>query len=572
MGLLVAAVLGMSLTVQAAGGDPLIAKPGVAIVATEAGKLQGFIHNGIFTYRGVPYAKAERFMPPAKVEPWSGIRTALAYGCISPMIIGDSVAADEFFNAHRYWPQNDNCQNLNIWTPGIADGQKRPVMVWIHGGGFTNGSSIEQYAYDGENLSKKGDVVVVSVNHRLNVVGFLDLSAYGEKYKYSGNVGIMDLVAALSWIKANIAQFGGDPDNVTVFGQSGGGAKVLTLMAIPAAKGLFQKIIVESGASASRFAYSGEPLTIYHETIPGNDGSTRYLGYKFNDLKASRRIAELTLQGLGISPDRVDQLQTIPYNQLIEAANQALAQTVREQTVKGPFGVNVSIAWGPVMDGAYIPVQAADQTFAAQAKDIPLLIGSTLAEQNTIQSTDPAKLEADNKNDWSPAQVQTRLEHRYGANAAAVGKAFRKAYPEKQVADACFVDPLQRVGTLITAKLKADQGGAPVYNYVFAWESPVLGGIAMSYHCSEIPFVFDNINLAGTATGGGKAAYALADKVSQAWINFARNGNPNHQGLPFWAAYTRDSGATMIFDSTCVVGKSHDSELMSLLVPDYPKF
>ncbi|MGD8897687.1 MAG: carboxylesterase family protein, partial [Acidobacteriota bacterium] len=220
--LLMVVLVSAGVSVHARADDPFVASLSVAVANTNSGQLQGFVKNGIYTYRGVPYAKAERFMAPRPVDSWEGVRTALTYGEICPVPPMTAVANDELFNPHRYFPQNENCQFLNIWTPGIQDNKKRPVMVWLHGGGFTNGSSIEMDAYDGENLSRKGDVVVVSLNHRLNVLGYLDLSAYGEKYKYSGNVGVADLVAALRWVHDNIAEFGGDPDNVTVFGQSGG--------------------------------------------------------------------------------------------------------------------------------------------------------------------------------------------------------------------------------------------------------------------------------------------------------------------------------------------------------------
>ncbi|MCX7731405.1 MAG: carboxylesterase family protein, partial [Candidatus Caldatribacterium sp.] len=220
-----------------------------AVVEVTEGKLLGFVDRGIYTFRGIPYARAKRFMVPQEVEPWSGIRDATRYGEIcyqSP--IRDKVARDEFFNPHVYLEQSEDCQFLNIWTPGLKDGKKRPVMVYLHGGAFSAGSSISPLT-DGRNLSEKGDVVVVSLNHRLNVLGFLDLSAYGDAYKYSGNAGIADIVAALSWVRRNIEQFGGDPDNIILFGNSGGGAKILALMATPAARGLFHKAIVQSGVT-----------------------------------------------------------------------------------------------------------------------------------------------------------------------------------------------------------------------------------------------------------------------------------------------------------------------------------
>jgi para-nitrobenzyl esterase len=526
--------LGLGLSAQATKGNPVVSSASAAIADTESGKLQGFVSNGIFTYRGVQYATAERFMPPQKVGAWDGVRAAMNYGTICLVPPSNSVAGDDFFNPHRYWPESENCQYLNIWTPAIKDGKKRPVMIWIHGGGWTNGSSVEQTAYDGENLSRKGDVVVVSLNHRLNILGYLDLAAYGDAYKNSGDVGVMDLVAALQWVKANIAEFGGDPSNVTIFGQSGGGGKVLTLMATPAAKGLFAKGIVQSGA------YYGGGITL-------------------TDKKVGRTVAAYTLKNLGLDADKIDQLKSIPYDQLIDAGNKALKQAGTELGVRG------GVSWAPVIDGDYVPANPADPELAAQSKDIPLMIGNVLNEFTTVITQDPMALEANNKNSWSKDQAKAALAKRYGSKADAVAKAFLTAYPDKKYADACFFDDFFRIGTLKVEDLKAKQGGAPVYSYMVTWESPVMDGIAMAYHCSEIPLIFSNVALTGTANGGGKAAYALSDKMSQAWISFARTGNPNNAKLPNWPAFTSEKGATMIFDDTCVVRNNPDAALMALI-------
>jgi para-nitrobenzyl esterase len=527
--------LGFGISAQSGKGDPVQSSASLTVAETDAGKIQGFVRNGIYTFRGVPYAAAERFAAPQKVAAWQGVRNAMNYGNICLVPASSDVPGDDFFNPHRYWPESENCQYVNVWTPAIKDGKKRPVMVWLHGGGWTNGSSVEQYAYDGENLSRKGDVVVVTLNHRLNILGYLDLSAYGDKYKYSGDAGVMDLVAALQWVKANIAEFGGDPSNVTIFGQSGGGGKVLTLMATPAAKGLFAKAIVQSGA------YYGGGITL-------------------TDRKASRKIAEYTLQNLGIAPADVDKIKTVPYDQLVAAGNAAIAKTAEDLGIKGFPG----LAWAPVMDGDYIPANPADPELSALSKDIPLMIGNVLNEFSTVVGVDSMALEANNKNSWTDAQAKAELAKRYGAKADAVAKAFLAAYPDKKLADACFFDGFFRPGTIKVENLKARQGGAPVYSYILAWESPIMDGIAMAWHCSEIPLVFNNVALTETANGGGKAALALSDKMSQAWISFARTGNPSNSKLPAWPAYTADKGATMIFDNKCVVRNNPDEQLMSL--------
>lgn len=217
------------------------------VVDTEAGQLRGFMNEGTYTFLGVPYAQAERFQAPQKVEAWDGVRNAQSYGTICPIQNQTSVGSDEFVWPHRYWVQNEDCMNLNVWTQSLDTEAKKPVIVFFHGGGFTNGSSVESAAYDGKNLSEYGDAVVVTVNHRLNVLGFMDLSDYGDEYADSANLGVQDLVASLQWIQDNIANFGGDADNVTIFGQSGGGGKVNTLLATPSAEGLFDKAACISG-------------------------------------------------------------------------------------------------------------------------------------------------------------------------------------------------------------------------------------------------------------------------------------------------------------------------------------
>jgi para-nitrobenzyl esterase len=517
---------------QVDSSAPLVASRNVAVVRTEQGSVQGFIHHGIYTYRGIPYAQASRFMPPEKPDRWEGIRTTLTYGFICPQRQGDQINdRAEFLLPHRFWPANENCQNLNVWTPGINDGKKHPVMVWFHGGGFAFGSSIALYAYDGENLSRKGDVVVVTVNHRLNTLGFLDLSAYGSQYKNSGNVGIMDLVAALQWIKVNIANFGGDPENVTIFGQSGGGGKVITLLATPAAKNLFQKAIVESGAA-------------------------RGMGMTLADPNVSRHVAEATLQNLHIEPSGLQRLKTIPYDQLNDAATRAMRSVAGDNS--GGMG------WSPVHDGDYIPTQPFDTRAPEQSKDIPLLIGSNLNEM----SENRLSAELRDSEDWTLEQVKNYLHKKYPEKAEALIAAYQKAYPNLKPTEWFRLDNVFRPGTVVTANEKADQHGASVYNYLFAWRSPVLDGSSRAPHDAEIPFAFSNIALTEQMNGGGKEAYDLSDKISRAWINFARTGNPNHAGLPNWPAYTHEKGGTMIFDDKCEIWFDYDKELLTLLFPD----
>ena len=511
------------------------------IATTESGKIQGFIQDEIYTYLGVPYARAERFMAPKKVEKWNGIKQTVTFGTYFSQ--GESMVSSGGWFAGPKLEMSENSHNLNIWTPGIKDGKKRPVMVWLHGGGFRNGSSAENYIFDGKNLSKKGDVVVVSVNHRLNSLGFLDLSAYGEKYKNSANAGIMDLVASLEWIRDNIEEFGGDPNNVTIFGESGGGAKVLTLMATPAAKGLFHKAISESGA-------------------------VEEMGMTLLPEKTTRRVAELTLENLGLNAKNVDEIQKIPYEKVMEATEKALAKTAEEQGYKNVLTGQPGLDWAPKLD-SYIPVEPVGEKYSEQSRDIPLLIGTNLTEWETMPFV-LSNNKVENKNTFTNAEIKKKMQEKYGDRAEAIAKEFKKAYPERKAVDALYVDALLRKQTLKTTRLKADQNGAPVYSYIFAWDNPMIDGMAMSFHTAEIPFVFNNIDkVEGTLKGRGKDAYKLAGKISQAWINFARTGNPNAEGLPKWLPYNTKNGAVMIFDDKSEVKYKHDEELMKLLAPDY---
>ena len=402
------------------------------VVRVSAGLLRGNKSNDVVSYLGVPYAEAtERFVPASPVASWQGIKDAANYGKISYQGTVVGIAGSNGSN------NDNNCQNLNIWTPGIRDGEKRAVMVWLHGGGFSTGSANES-TYNGANLAKSQNVVVVGVNHRLNVFGHLDLSAYGEKYRYSANVGIDDIVKALQWIRDNIEQFGGDPDNVTVFGQSGGGAKVLSLMTSPNAKGLFHKGIVMSGA-------------------------TEIMGISFSSKEVSQRIAKLTLQNLDISPNNLDALQTVSYSELFSASDRAREQAGREFGILAALSTEYGVEWGPVIEGDYMPTNPVTETgFADAGKGIPLLIGSTFSEWTH----------------WRSIVMHSNMTQ-------AQRDAFAAAYPDRPASDAQYVDTFIRLPMLKIMSHKVDQGGANVYAYVFNYGSD-------PYHGYDIPYAFGN--------------------------------------------------------------------------------
>jgi len=400
-------------------------------------------------------------------------------------------------------------------------------MVGLQGGGYAAGSGQEQPAYEGANLSRRGDVVVVTLNHRLNVLGFLDLSAFGDKYAQSGNAGLLDLVAALEWIKANISQFGGDPENVTLFGQSGGGGKVTTLLATPAAKGLFHKAIVQSGSILRTM-----------------------------ESKYARRIGVATIEELGLKPSQVEELKTIPYEQLLAAGNRAITR-VKEESLKNGFNIFL-FNWSPVVDSHILPSQPFDNKAPEQSKDIPMLIGTTLHEF-MMSSWRPELKNLDKEG------IRKELKKTYGDRTDAFLEAFEETYPNHSTADLFDIDFRFRPDAVRQAKMKHDQQGAPVFMYLFTWESPILDYAFRSSHCMEIPFVFDNIYRSRTLTGGGKEAYTLAERMSTAWINFAHTGNPNTDILPHWPVYEPEKGATMFFDNTCQIRYNHDQKLLKLI-------
>lgn len=511
--------------------DTIKADSQTAIVQTENGTVAGYIDNGIFNFKGIPYAKAVRFMPPQKPDSWEGVRSSRSYGPVCPINVSSMVLNDEmeFAQQHDFGYMNENCQNLNVWTPGINDGMKRPVMVWLHGGGYTAGSSRELPTYDGLNLSKTTGVVVVSVNHRLNVLGFLDLSGIDEKYKYSANVGMLDLVAALQWVNANISNFGGDPGNVTIFGQSGGGGKVGTLMHMPSAKGLFHKAIMQSGAAG---AMQVKEIT--------------------------QQVGFAILEELGLKPADVDKLLEVPHDKLLAAGNAAV-QKVAQRSPQ-PGGIMSMLGWAPSVDGDVIPYQVGTPEGNEIAKHVPLLIGTNQTEFSASMFNPEVAIAGDE-------EIKKMLKEKHGEKTDAFIETMKKYFPDdKKLADLLDIDVMFRPGTMNFSNNKSSvEGGAPVYNYLFTWHSPILDGKLKAIHCMEIAFVFNNIARNREQSGDGKEAYALADKMSRAWAQFARTGNPNVEGLPEWPVYNDNEGAVMFLNNRSEVKLNYDKELMQFV-------
>jgi len=505
---------------------PIEAGENIAVVATKYGKVRGYIDDGIFAFKGIPYAKAERFMPPKAPDKWDDVKQTTIYGPQAMQGKAQSWRGQSDANFGFQFcvePMDEKeCFVLNVWSQGINDGKKRPVWVWIHGGGFSAGSANQLPFFDGRALAAKGDIVVVTVNHRLNTPGFLDLRGLGGKYAESVNLGMQDLVEALQWVNDNISNFGGDPNTVTIDGQSGGGAKVATLMAMPSAAGLFHRAIVQSGSIL-----------------------------KLGDGELSKKHGLEFVKELGITTDEADKINDFSYEELVDASRLA------SQKIKASVPFMMRPGQSPVVDGKYITQHPFDPTPPDFSKDVAMMIGSNLNEfgYRNRQLITPKTME----------EVKATLTDRYGAeNADKYIAAFQEAYPNDKQPQHILTTTV-RTTALKQAEIKNAQGGAPVYVYLFEWQSPLNDGSLGAAHGMELSFMFNNIALARTLTGGGKEAYALAEKISSAWINFVKTGNPNCKELPDWEAYNPETGATMVFDNECEVRNNFDQKLIDLV-------
>lgn len=497
----------------------------IAIAQTEYGKVQGYLLNNVYTFLGIPYGAdtsgKNRFMPPQKPEPWQGIRSAVFYGNSAPQDMENRWPNNYWtFSDHwNYWDVSEDCLCLNVWTPAISDGKKRPVLVWLHGGGYTNGNGIEQDGYHGENISREGDIVFCSVNHRLGAIGFSDLSSVGgDKYKDSGNVGMLDIVAALQWVHDNIENFGGDPDNVTIIGQSGGGAKVCTVASMPSAKGLVHKAVALSGSTIGA-----------------------------SDQKITQKVGEYILKEAGLSAAEIDKLQDIPWPEYLKLANRACEKCWKEN------GFSQRRSFGPVADGRNIPL---GQFFSAENSEntpnIPMIFCTTFHEFSPNRAD--ASLENMTKED-----VVERIGSQYGQKAAAIVDAYEKCFPGKRPIElwALILSSRVRVVEAADAKLAQQQ---PVYLAWFGWCPPLFNGRMRAFHCLDICFWFKNTDRMFTHTGGGRIPRALSEKMSSALLSFMRTGNPNCDELPTWPVYTKEKGEVMILDNTCEVKNDPDRE------------
>lgn len=488
-------------------------------IATRYGSVRGRIEDGICTFKGIPYGAstsgANRFMPPKPPDPWTGVRDASDWGHYAPQSNRARGAKQlEFFGilrpASRLGPSED-CLNLNVWTKSTNSNAKRPVMVWFHGGGYDQGSG-GALGYDGAGLAKHQDVVVVSVNHRLNALGYLFLGdAGGEAFAHVANVGQLDLVASLEWVRDNISQFGGDPNRVLIFGQSGGGGKVSMLLGMPAAKGLFHSAVIESGASLRA-------------------------GTRENATKS----ADALLNVLGLRRGQGRELQNVPLDKLMAASN-----TVRV---------------GPVVDGSVIPENPFDPVATPISANVPVIVGYTRTERTVYEIDDGAYGKLDD------AGLLDRTRRLLGDQAPSILDLYRKKYPKAtpyELATDIATDA-SAMNSIRLAERRAALGKAQTYLYVFAWETPVMH--LRSPHTLEIPFVFNHIDVSESMVGPVTPAMRTLEAASAgAWASMSRNGNPNHSGLPQWQPYSAGKRSVMIFDTPCRVEDDPTGEVRKIV-------
>ncbi|GAB1268599.1 carboxylesterase/lipase family protein [Aurantivibrio infirmus] len=481
--------------------------------STQAGKVRGLVEEGINVFKGVRYGAdtaTTRFRAPAKPVAWQGVVDAFDYGMQTPQASGGG-GGGLFASWANRKEDSEDCLFLNVWTPALRDGKKRPVMVWFHGGGFSSGSG-SSFGYDGVRLAKRGDVVVVTVNHRLNIFGHLSLAEFGEEYADSGNVGILDLVQSLEWVRDNIEEFGGDPSNVMIFGESGGGAKVTTLMTMPKAQGLFHRAAVQSGAWLS-----------------------------FIEQKDATVLSSAIIKELGLTKETIAQIDTIPLEKIQAAARASATGDVR-------------LNWGPVIDHKNLHRHSFTPDAPPASKNIPMLIGFNRTESTLLVGP---RIRGSFDATWEtlPALIAKAIPAVDADDIIGKYKALHPDYSASDVFFAATTDAQFVRAHVAQAERKAVQGGAPTYLYMLNWDTPVDGGRWRSPHALEIGFVFDNVEKSASMSGVGKEQQRIADLMSEAWIAFARTGNPNNSLLPEWPAYDTETRSSMTFDLEPEVAK-----------------
>lgn len=501
---------------RSSGGTGTCTTPRNAIAKTRYGPVRGYVAGDVFTFKGIPYGDdtggENRWLPAKPPKPWTDPYNALAYGANCPQTLHSFRAKEHTFL--QQWTDGflgEDMLKLNVWTPSLSG--NRPVMVYFHGGGFAFGSSYELASHDGAQMARHHDVVQVSINHRLNVLGFLDLVEMGgDAYAESVNVSMTDCIAALRWVRENIAAFGGNPDRIMIYGQSGGASKVTTLMGMPSGKGLIHRAAAQSGGGGN---------------IP--------------TLEQSRDFSRRVIRELGVRPRDMAALQKMDWATLFAAGNKVAEQINGPRGAGGP-STTPRVGWNPTMDGRVITVRSFFDAAPDVSRDVPMLIGNT-SEEGMRFGSNPTEVE------W-----RAELAGQYGAQKAdALIAQMKRDHPEKAIRTLSYgVSSLgyrNRIQSMVALRDK-QVGAAPTYQYLFQWQSPQLDGVAGAWHTADLAFVFDNAALCDQGTGNTPEAQKLARTMATAWANFARTGNPSQQGLA-WTPTNATRCATMVFDNQC---------------------
>ncbi len=501
---------------RSSGGTGTCTTPRSAIARTRYGLVRGYVAGDVFTFKGIPYGDdtggENRWLPAKPPRPWTDPYPALAYGANCPQTLHSFRAKEHTFL--QQWTDGflgEDMLKLNVWTPSLSG--NRPVMVYFHGGGFAFGSSYELASHDGAQMARHHDVVQVSINHRLNVLGFLDLVEMGgDAYAESVNVSMTDCIAALRWVRENIAAFGGNPDRIMIYGQSGGASKVTTLMGMSSGKGIIHRAAAQSGGGGN---------------IPS--------------LEQSRDFSRRVIRELGVRPRDMAALQKMDWATLFAAGNKVAEQINGPRNAGGP-STTPRVGWNPTMDGRVITVRSFFDAAPDMSRDVPLLIGNT-SEEGMRFSSNPTEAE------W-----RAELAGQYGAQKAdALIARMKRDHPEKAIRTLSYgVSSLayrNRIQSMVALRDK-QAGAAPTYQYLFQWQSPQLDGVAGAWHTADLAFVFDNTALCDQGTGNTPEAQKLARTMATAWANFARTGNPSQPGLN-WTPTNATRCQTMIFDNQC---------------------